>query len=168
VALKDTGDGSMKTAPDHELVDSERLEEVELLRCIHGRWKYRFVVDGSWFTANSKEDAVAIASKTYREFGGKLLTREEKSAAADAVEFEYMAVRYASWSDSEIEKEVSRLERQISRFQNAAKREFNGGGRRTGPAVAAESARDVATHKQKLQRYAKVRSEKPTGSIAHV
>jgi hypothetical protein len=43
----------------------QKLEDIGLLREYRGRWQYKFRVGEGWYTAQSKEDAVQMATQAY-------------------------------------------------------------------------------------------------------
>jgi diguanylate cyclase (GGDEF)-like protein len=140
----------------------QTLQDVELLRKHGDRWQYKFSADGRWMTANTEEDAVERASATYlKTSDADRLTRAQKNEQADAEEYADMDRRYRHLSRVEIEKKIAAMGGEVRSLQKAGEREFNDGGRRTAPAVAAEGARNVAEERMRLERYLKGKFPEP-------
>lgn len=69
-------------------------------------------------------------------------------------EFARMESLYGRQNKSQLTQAIVTLSRDIHSHQSAARREFNGnGGRRSGAAVSAQSARDLGQEKLLLQMY---------------
>lgn len=85
--------------------------------------------------------------------------------AADKESFYRMNRQYGKLSIPELEAELERMGGELSGLQKSGSfdKEFNGGGRRTAPSVAAEGARELGQLKMELGRYIKERqkSEEP-------
>jgi 16S rRNA A1518/A1519 N6-dimethyltransferase RsmA/KsgA/DIM1 with predicted DNA glycosylase/AP lyase activity len=141
-------------ADERGAVSDAVLEDVGLLREFGGNWQYKFGIDGRWMTANSKEDAVSIATKTYHETPeSERMTRDQRDAKADADEYEDLHRRYGHLSVDDLRDRHEKMGGEIEGLQAAGRREFNGGGRRTSAAVSAQGARDVSEERSKLDRY---------------
>jgi hypothetical protein len=151
----------VQKADDPDTADTSILEDVGLLRQVGDRWKYKFAIDGSWMTANSKSDAVERATEAYRKASpDKLLTSEQRFAKANDDEYEMMHRNNKGASLKSLEAKYESMGGEIASHQKAGAREFNGnGGRRTGAAVSAEAARGVAEERMRLGRYIEKRRE---------
>lgn len=136
------------------------LEGFNLLRYFGGRWQYKFGIDGNWMTANSKEDAVARASRAYRNTPIEdRLTRDQRDTKADAAEYAISHQRYGTMSIDQLLKKHRSMGHEIEILQRSCHREFDcGSGRRTGAAVSAEGARTIAMERARLGRYIERRS----------
>jgi hypothetical protein len=151
------GEGAEAQAPeslDHQQApDEETLQEIGLLYEFNGRWKYS--TSGSWFTANSKEDAVSMATETYWGLNPEeRLTRAQRVEKAEQDELAESRAKWGHLSPAQLSAMDDRMSRDLAALQKAGRREFNGnGGRRTASAVSAQGARDVAEEQRKLRRY---------------
>lgn len=158
VLVIDKPAGDVASGPEYDTVPEDTLESVGLLRERRGRWQYRNSPQSGWMTANSKEDAVQIATEAYwKTPESKRLTRERRFEKASRGEFERMDRIYGNMSRDEIEQRLEKMGSDIAGLQQASKGEINNGRRRTGAAVAAESARQTAEERMRLERYYKNR-----------
>ncbi len=136
------------------------LKDVGLLNDFGGRWKYKFSIDNSsWFTANTKEDAVERATSAYlKAKPSERLTRKQRDDLADKTWIEDMDRHYGTMTDNQIEEKIERLGGSISGNKKTAAREFNNnGGRRTSASVSAEAYRVEAEERNNLKRYLKLK-----------
>ena len=120
-----------------------------------GRWKYKFAYGNpSWFTANTKSDAIERATAAFNAHPPELrITRAQQNISADQERYNRMAALYGGWEQSELDAEVGRLESEITGLQRAGRREFNSGARRTSAAVSNEAARNVGQHRLDMIYY---------------
>lgn len=134
-----------------DLIDRDLLKEHA------GRWKYRSAVGAGWFTANTKEDAIASAQGAYDRAiakGEPVPTRDERFEQANKERFAEMDRRYGHLTLPELEQRLEKLGGKVSDLQAAGAREFNNnGGRRTSAATAAEGARQAGEESLQLGRY---------------
>lgn len=143
---------------------AETLADLGLYREYGDKHQYRMAskdgtVSGGWFTSNSKDGAIEMATKAHDNMPPDArLTREQRDAKADAEYDAESERRYGKLTTDELRAEVDRLNGEIASLQKAGKREFNGnGGRRTGAAVSNEGARGAGEEKMRLERLIKQR-----------
>ena len=154
--------------PQQQSVSEDVLQDVGLLREYAGRWKYRTRPEGTWFTANSKADAIDRATAGYLSMPeSDRLTRAQRDAKADAEYDAESERRYGRLSIEQLEKLLGTTAGDIAANQKAGQSEFNGnGGRRTGAAVSNEAARVLGEERMRLERYIASRkaadAQKPT------
>lgn len=147
-----------------EGVTKETLQDLGLYREFGGRHQYRIgskdgTVSGTWFTSNTMDGAIEMATKQYDRMPPETrLTRAQRDAKADAEYDSESERRYGKMTTYQLHAEVDRLNGDIASLQKVGKREFNGnGGRRTGAAVSNEAARVAGEEKMRLERYIKQR-----------
>jgi hypothetical protein len=147
-----------------EGVTKETLQDLGLYREFGGRHQYRMTdkdgtVSGGWFTSNSMDGAIEMATKAHDRMPPESrLTRAQRDAKADAEYDAESERRYGKLTTDQLRAEVDRLTGEIASLQKAGKREFNGnGGRRTSAAVSNEGARMAGEEKMRLERLIKQR-----------
>jgi hypothetical protein len=143
-----------------ESPDAESLEDHGLYKTWNGKHYYKFRPEANWMTANSKDDAIEQATKTYRGIpADQRKTRAQRNEAADQQAFEKMDGRYGKLSIDQLEDKHAELK---GAARDRSDREFTGTayGRRTGPAVKNEGARDAGEEALQLGIYIKDRKAK--------
>lgn len=153
--------GDQSKANERERIDAETLESVELLREFRGRWQYKTHADGTWKTANSKDDAITQATDAYLDTPPDArLTRVEMDKRADAELIATMEARYGNLALPALRDKYSEMGGEVADLQRAGAREMNGnGGRRTAAAVSNEAARGLGEERLRLGIYIKHREE---------
>lgn len=142
-------------------IADDELMELGLLRNFNGRWFYKTEVTGRFYQANTHEDARAQALRTYDKTPeDQRLTQEQRFAASNAQELAALEAQYGHLDLPQLQHMYERMGPEITQLQEAGRREFNGGGRRTAPAVAAEGARNVAEERRRLGRYLEARQQR--------
>jgi ribosomal protein L24 len=150
-------------AISQEEPSEERLQEVGLLRKWGDRWQYRMRPQGTWYHANSKEGAIEMARKTYAETPENQRLNSAQQFEVDvANELADMDRIYGKTSLAELRKMHADMGGDVASLQNVGRpeREMSGGGRRTGPAVAAQRAREIAEDRRRLGRYIEERAKR--------
>lgn len=148
-----------------EAVPESVLEDMNLLKQVGDRWKYRSHIESpSWFTANTKEDAVERATATYHKAAPEQrLTKEQRFAQADADEHALMQRNYGHLSLEDLRKKYNEYGGDIASLQQSGARELDGnGGRRTSAAVSSQGARETADERMRLGRYIAAREKEST------
>lgn len=142
-------------------VTEAELEDLQLFRKWGDRWQYKYMMGGNWMTANTQQDAMDRATKTYHKTpASERLTSQQRFDKANQDERTEMQDRYGRLSLAELQKQHAAMGGTIAELQEEGKREFNGnGGRRSGAAMAAQGARDTAEERSKLGRYIAWRQE---------
>ena len=161
-------DGGTETpAAKGETPANAELERLNLLREFNGKWQYRTAGFqgslGPWHTSNTKEGAVEMAVKFYQQMPeADRLGPEERAAKGNADAFAQSDRRWKHLSLDQLRTMHEEMGEALPSLRKQAEREFNGGGRRTGPAVAAQGARDTAETRMQLGIYIAEREAKET------
>ena len=131
------------------------LESTSLLREYRGVWQYRMRPAGPWYSANSRHGAIEPAQALYDRLPeSERLTQAQRDAATEAARDARNEAQFGYKTDAELRASLALLEVEIARHQHAARREFNGNGkRRTSAAVSAAAARDLGEIKMRLSGY---------------
>lgn len=142
-------------------VSEAELIDVGLLRKWGDQWKYRHSMETpSYFTANTKEDAIERATAAYwKASPEQRLTREQRFEKANQDDIASSDDMWRRMGMDALAAMYEKMGGDIKGLQAAGTREFTDGGRRTAPAVAAEGARETAEMRRKLGRYIEWRNE---------
>lgn len=152
---------STMTAKGNPLIDEVVLADLGLIREVFGRWKYRDAVGAPELFANTKEDAIERGSDAHAKAApGELLTKEQRWDKSNADFYAEFDGRYGNMSIEQVRAIMEAAKPDGASTLTAHAREFNGGGRRTGPAVATQGAREGAELARQLERYIAERLEK--------
>lgn len=158
-------------AEEKETLTPEQLADYGLYKERGGKYKYKnSPTNPTWLTANSKEDAIRLATKNFYDL--KPEERLTKTERDDIANKEYDAEKKRRWgklSIPELEEKLLKLGGELEGLQDTAQNEFNGnGGRSSKSAVAAEGARDLGQVKMMLKSYIAERKAKEAAEKGEV
>jgi len=156
------------TAKGNPIIEEAVLVDLGLVREVFGRWKYRDSVNSPQLFANDRESAIERGSDAYAKADpAQLLTKEQRFDKADADFYADFDGRYGKMSLDQVRQimEAAKPD-EASTLAAYARESDNNGGRRTGPAVITQGARDGAELARQLQRYIAEREAKePTPDV---
>jgi protein-L-isoaspartate O-methyltransferase len=149
------------TAKGNPLIDEAVLADLGLIREVFGRWKYRYAVGAPELFATTKEGAIEQGSDAYAKADpSELLTKEQRWEKSNADFYADFDARYGKMSIDQVRAIMEAAKPDPVSHAAAVLREFNGGGRRTGPAVTTQGAREGAELARQLERYLAEREAK--------
>lgn len=136
-------------------ITKELLIEVGLIRDFRGSWQWAMQPGRSWRYTSSEASAVEQGVIMYNLLPpSERITMAERTSRFDALYDAQLEAAYGSFTYAQLIEMRAALTDCLTGLQKTAKREFNGnGGRRSGPAMAAEGARDLGTEKMRLDGY---------------
>lgn len=153
--------GPSLTEKGNPLIDEAVLVDLGLIREVFGRWKYRYAVGAPELFATTKEGAIEQGSDAYAKADpSELLTKEQRFEKSNADFYADFDARYGKMSIDQVRNIMEAAKPDPVAHAAAVLREFNGGGRRTGPAVATQGAREGAELARHLERYLAEREAK--------
>ena len=143
------------TAKGNPLIDEAVLADLGLIREVFGRWKYRYAVGAPELFATTKEGAIEQGSDAYAKAEpSELLTKEQRFEKSNADFYADFDARYGKMSIEQVRKIMEDAKPdQASTLAAHTRESNNNGGRRTGPAVATQGAREGAELARQLERY---------------
>ena len=155
------------TAKGNPLIDEAVLADLGLIREVFGRWKYRYAVGAPELFATTKEGAIEQGSDAYAKADpSELLTKEQRFEKSNADFYADFDARYGKMSIEQVRKIMEDAKPdQASTLAAHARESNNNGGRRTGPAVATQGAREGAELARQLERYLAERQSKETPPV---
>lgn len=156
------------TAKGNALIGEAVLAELGLIREVFGRWKYRYAVGAPELFASTKEGAIEQGSDAYAKAApSELLTKEQRLEKSNADFYADFDARYGKMSIDQVRAimEAARPD-EANTLAAHARESNNNGGRRTGPAVATQGAREGAELARQLERYLAERQSKEAGQVA--
>lgn len=149
------------TAKGNPLIEESVLADLGLIREVFGRWKYRYAVGAPELFATTREGAIEQGSDAYAKADpSELLTKEQRWEKSNADFYADFDARYGKMSVDQVRAIMEAAKPDPVAHAAAILREFNGGGRRTGPAVATQGAREGAELARQLERYLSEREAK--------
>jgi len=150
--------------PSETTVSEAVLIDVGLLKQWGDSWKYKFAINSSFMTANTKADAVERATAAYWKTKPEdRLTQVQRGEKADREEIEASNSIWKNLDLPALRKMFEKMGGDIASLRAAGKHELSGDGRRTAAAVANEGARETAEMRRKLGRYIEWRmAQEPT------
>ena len=155
------------TEKGNPIIEEATLADLGLIREVFGRWKYRYAVGAPELFATTKEGAIEQGSDAYAKADpSELLTKEQRFEKSNADFYADFDARYGKMSIDQVRNIMEAAKPDPVAHAAAVLREFNGGGRRTGPAVATQGARDGAELARQLERYLTEREAKAPEAVA--
>ena len=149
------------TEKGNPIIEEATLADLGLIREVFGRWKYRYAVGAPELFATTKEGAIEQGSDAYAKADpSELLTKEQRFEKSNADFYADFDARYGKMSIDQVRNIMEAAKPDPVAHAAAVLREFNGGGRRTGPAVATQGAREGAELARHLERYLAEREAK--------